>query len=291
MKKVLITMLAGLLLTVGGQAQAASFWVGDVQGFDGATNYYVPGVQGMDWSSSGSGLTVGLTGGPLAVGQTFDFLYQASLVGYTDPNGDPIVDGNLGTTYEYTIVAKLPEIVSSVINNAPVAGGQTAFFQSLPGGTFYIYRDIAPNSDVASGFGFDDGELAANGTISAGNFSLFAATVPGEEGIGSTILDGTVLGTFTNVFGDFFVPDDLIFGIRFEGTLNQPPLDSEVFAPGVFFASRAGEGNYAEESVIGWTQFKVDGSSKFVVPEPSTFLLLGAGLLGLAGISRKKMKK
>jgi len=298
MKKVIVTMLAGLLLSIGSQAQA--FWVGNVQGFDGVSNYYVPGVMGLDWSSSGSGLTVGtVVNTPLVKGQTFDFLYQASLVGYTDKNGQPISDPSLDAKkYEYTIVAKLPEIVDSVIDNVPVLGGQTAFFKTQPGGTYFIYRDTTPNADVASGMGFDDGVLAAQGTINSGGFSIFSATVPGVQGVGSTILEGLVSGIGSNLFGEFFSPGEgLIFDIRFEGTLNQPALDSTVIPPGEFFVSRAGEGNYAAEPTIGpngelWAQFKVDGSSKFsTVPEPSSILLMGAGLLGLAGFARKRVKK
>jgi hypothetical protein len=75
----------------------------------------------------------------------------------------------------------------------------------------------------------------------------------------------------------------------FEGTLNIPPLDSTTAA---FFSGRGVEGNFSTFTVgADDLPFKVDGSSKFSVPEPSTILLLGIGLLGLAGLARRRSLK
>lgn len=300
MKKTLLAALAVAALSIGTQAQAAPFWEGGVLGYDGTSDYYINNVVGLDWSSSGSAMAVGVKPAtPLSVGQQFTLLYQASLVGFTDKAGQAISDPNLAAKkYEYTVVAQIQEVVASVTNNSPVPGGQTAFFQTLAGSSWTIFRDTTPNSNVSTGFGFDDGEIAAQGTFTPGGFSFFAATIPGFQGIGAFITDGTVNSTSQTGGQDFFNPPQgtltgMIFGNRDEGTLNQPALDSLVAIGGKYFDGRPGEGVYAPVLVDGTNQpFKLDGSTKFTaVPEPSTLLLLGLGLFGIAGYSKRRMNK
>ena len=301
MKKTLLAALTVAALSIGTQAQAISFWEGGVLGYDGTNDYYINNVTGLDWSSSGSGMAVGVKPAtPLYQGQQFTFLYQASLIGFTDKNGQAISDAHLNAKkYEYTVVAQIPEIVSSVTNNPVGPGTQTGYFQTLAGGSWTIFRDTTPNSVVSTGFGFDDGEIAAQGTFTPGGYSTFTATTPGVQGSGSTILEGIVNLTTLSIASslDFFNPpqgtqNGMINGIRIEGTLNQPALDSLVAIGGKYFDGRD-DGVFASVLVDNNNQqFKVDGSSKFTpVPEPSTMLLLGLGLFGIAGYSKRKMKK
>lgn len=293
MKKSLSVLLAGLILGATVQAQAA-FWTGGVYNNDLGTK--VNNIRGLDWSSSGSGDGIAL--GPfgnvnaLTPGTNFDFLYQAKLVGVTDPGGQPVAFPGLDTPkFEYTVVASIHETVADLQQvefDALHAGPElvTATFLTT-GGTFFIYNDATPNSNVGTGFGFDDGIIAAKGDINAGQVTVFTANLLTGEGIGST----TLYGPTTSVNNAYFDPASIIFEFRFEGQLNYPPLDS---ATTHFFTGRTGEGNYADYTVArDDLLLKVDGSSKFIsaVPEPSTVILLGAGLLGLAGFSRKRARK
>jgi hypothetical protein len=58
-----------------------------------------------------------------------------------------------------------------------------------------------------------------------------------------------------------------------------------LFSDGFALASPSGNGNYS------YTALGSGGYSISAVPEPSSMLLLGSGLIGLAGFARKKFKK
>jgi len=281
MKKLISTLAMGAVLSASA-AFAQPFWTGSL--YNENVGGLVGNIQTLDWSSSGSGNASGIGpfGTPLTVGQTFDFRYQSFLAGVTSPTGQSVTFPGLTTDFEYTVVAKFPEIVASF---TPLGGGaSTALLSTLPGGTFAIYYDAVANSNVTAGTGFDNGIVVASGTINPGQLTTFTATSP-TQGIGSTILEGLV--TYVDPF--YIDPStNFIFDFRFEGTLNYPPLDSTT--AGFFIGGDAAWADYlvANNDV----PFKVDGSSKFsVVPEPSTMLLLGIGLLGIAGYTRKRIQK
>jgi hypothetical protein len=277
MKRILSIVLSFLMLSIGAQAQA--FWTGSVYNND--LNAMVDGIMGLDWSSSGSGFTVGLDPNVVpTVGTDFTFLYQASLVGVTGPTGLPVAFPGLDTqSFEYTVVAMLPETVTNVI---PLGGGlTTAVLTTQPGGIFAIYNQAVADANVLAGTGFNNGDLVVSGTINAGELTIFTGNATAGTGIGSTILNGLV----NFVDPAFFDPALAIIDFRFEGTVNRPPLDSETNS---FFDGNDG---FAVTAVNIADTYKVDGSSKFsVVPEPSTILLMGAGLLGVAGFARRKMR-
>lgn len=244
-----IFLIIPLVLTLSfGTAFAESFWVGDVTGGAGGN---AANVTNFDWASSGSGLIVGT----LQPNETVDFLYQSYLFALNDPGGNTVAFPGLNTNFEYTIVAKLPKQVLSVIQFSPTVA--QILFKTLPGGQFFVYYDAPGDADVLSGTGFDGGSLVARGYIAAEQISQLTSDSSTGLGFGSAIITGTV--TETNPA--FLDPAANIVGFRFEGLFNFPPTDSTTqgFFDGLSFSRHVVT---ASDLLL-----KVDGSHKFIVGE------------------------
>lgn len=282
-KTVFLLFLVGLfIISIASPAQSDDlFWTGSLYNGAGGT---VENIRTLDWSSSGSGLAIGLAPlGTIYPSDTpFAFLYQSYLAGITTANGDLIPFAGLNQNFEYTMVAQVHGTVHTTVPYGPLV---TNLFQTT-GGSFFIYYDNTPNRNVPSGFGFDDGMLVASGTIPVGQISAFTFNTTNKTGLGSTIINSSVDYVNTAFLKD--TSGQEIIGFRFEGLVNYPPIDSKTSA---FFNGRVGEGLFPTYSVTNNDLlFKVDGSGSFVVaPEPvSSVLFITGGVMLTIRYYRKK---
>lgn len=299
-----LTLAAGAVAMLGlAPVTADAGPLTDVDLLNGSGTTLASNVRELDWISSSAGLAIGIGpfGAPLAVGQTFDFVYQSILIGATDPGGAAVSFTSTlnssgtgaplaGTDYQFTIVARFQEVVTAVLG-----GGTSAVFGlGGAGGTISIFYDEVglggTEASITSGMGYDDGTEVARFSL-VSQSSTFTAT-SGSTGGGFASIDAQ-LSAMADFVNDDFISGLLkpVFDLEFFGFLefpgNPPANQTTAFHVG-------GSAHYPDTTVALADPFdilfQVDGKNTFsIVPEPMNLLLFGIGLLVLGVFSRKRL--
>lgn len=255
------------------------------------------------------GSVIPLTGMNDSWAMTFDFSV-ASYNFYADP-----VTGSQSFVH---LAADAPE--SGFVGSIPYAG-YTAAVSSQADGFMDIWIDSYLNdytvADLTTGLGYTgtDSEMIARFAVNTGSGGIFTPLT----------FDGSDDATFSLIWAKAGVLSNALYGDLGQYVLEQGALEvlmamtdsnldgDPLHDPNIGFD--IGVGTYSDPTAeigirgslpetwpfplkdvgtSGATFLKEDGSAVLavaVVPEPSTFLLLGAGLMGLALISRKRVRK
>lgn len=304
-------MVAGAALAFSAPAVYASPTL--VQFSTGGTGTYdVTGIQQFDWQSSGDlairnllptlatytpsatpGCTTGVTNSfqnwaaCAQIGNVVSFNVDghARLNDMLDTGGGSIkpatldTNGTTGGDTGFEITAAFSGTETAQLT----AKGTLTFFGIT--GSYNFYYDTNPNSDVTSGAGFIDGTAFLSGDLKGVSGTFCNAQLGGNcaTSNGNSLLTNTVTAYNANFIQTDPASRQPLIGTTFDTLLKfaTPGIEAVVGVGG-----QIGLAPYIVQN--GDLVLKADANSQFSAPEPSTVLLFGIGLMGLAFGMRRK---
>ena len=288
MKKLMIALLVAAVAMIS--TPAFAFDLGGYLGpitmkFSGLTrsedNIQATGVNGETWGIVAltdiykTGVP-GPTGKLWSAGQDNEQIY-ALLYGMTD-NGDPIVNSSEGVTvnlqggHYVMYISNDPAHTNEFLFDTP-----TVYRTGLD--EYHTITDIAGATLFLSG-DFGAGILNGDAVTTISQDVTFATTPSTGSGKGYAEVLG---GAYADVFntGTFVDGSGNAHDLFLDFTLSNP-------APSLARTIRNAAGEIIVLNEEGWDGAIEDPLLANIIPEPTSMLLLGAGLFGLVGFRRKK---
>ena len=220
--------------------------------------------------------------GGISAGDTFDDYVAIRITGFTDLGDSSLQamdygDGT-GRTHEVTAIARFNGIQTTANTYAVTNIDQfDVFFDAGSGFTGSAFANLST---------FSDGTLVEQADLLAGaGVNTDPLNITGTLSLILSLED--ILHTQSGANGEYWELNDL--GDPFPMELILGIVDSNNNVQGLDVSEFE---SYFSIDTTDWDFFfeaNNDGSfNKEVVPEPATMLLLGSGLIGLAGFARKK---